>query len=39
MLPVCLELWENLNEFEKMPYLSQAIKSKLPNQLNLEDIC
>lgn len=35
VVPISLEVWENLGDFEKIPYLLQTIKQKI---LNNEDV-
>ncbi|RZC32596.1 uncharacterized protein BDFB_000924, partial [Asbolus verrucosus] len=35
VVPVCLEVWENLPDFEKIPYLMQAIKERTDNDLRV----
>jgi FAST kinase domain-containing protein 2 len=37
VVPVCLEVWENLADFEKIPYLMQAIKERTNSDLNISE--
>lgn len=37
VVPVCLEVWENLPDFEKIPYLMQAIKERTDNDLKVSE--
>ncbi|EFA07285.1 uncharacterized protein LOC660773 [Tribolium castaneum] len=37
VVPVCLEVWEGLPDFEKIPYLMQAIKERTDSDLNVTE--
>ncbi|XP_018569401.1 uncharacterized protein LOC108909516 isoform X2 [Anoplophora glabripennis] len=37
VLPVNLEIWESLNDFEKIPYLMQHIKNKVDSDVSISE--
>ncbi|KAK4885237.1 hypothetical protein RN001_001508 [Aquatica leii] len=37
VIPVCLDIWNSLADFEKVPYLMQAIRLKIENEFQMSD--